>query len=64
MQSDESGNSHLANETSQTNRSHHDYQYDAYDNWTERIASSGSDNASPLQRSNVERREISYYPVS
>lgn len=63
MQSDESGNSHLINETSQTNRIHYDYQYDAYGNWTERIVSSRSDNSSPLQCSNVERREISYYPV-
>jgi hypothetical protein len=61
MQVDETGNEHFANESSETSRAHYDYQYDAHGNWIERIASFVAQNSSALQRSNIERRQISYY---
>ena len=64
MQVDETGNEHFGNETSETSSAHYDYQYDAHGNWIERITSSAAQNSSALQRSNIERRQISYYPNS
>jgi hypothetical protein len=64
MQVDETGNEYFANESSETTSAHYDYQYDAHGNWIERITSSAAQNSSALQRSNVERRQISYYPNS
>ena len=64
MQVDETGNEHFANETSETSSAHYDYQYDAHGNWIERITSSAAQNSSASQRSNIERRQISYYPNS
>jgi YD repeat-containing protein len=64
MQVDETGNEYFANESSETTSAHYDYQYDAHGNWIERITSSAAQNSSALQRSNIERRQISYYPNS
>jgi hypothetical protein len=64
MQADETGNQHFGTENSQTSRAHYDYQYDAHGNWTERIVSTLAETSSTPQRSNVERREIGYYPNS
>ena len=43
----------------QHNRS--DYQYDAHGNWTERVGSYRIGSQGEFQRSNVERRTITYY---
>jgi hypothetical protein len=64
MQVDETGNERFANESSETSSAHYDYQYDAHGNWIKRITSSAAQNSSPSQRSNIERRQISYYPNS
>jgi hypothetical protein len=42
-------------------RTRFDYQYDARGNWTERIVMSRSGSQQEFQRSNVERRTITYY---
>ncbi len=64
MKVNETGNEHFANESLETTSAHYDYQYDAHGNWIERIASFVAQNSSVLQRSNIERRQISYYPNS
>ena len=64
MQVDETGNEYFTNESSETTSAHYDYQYDAHGNWIERITWSAAQNSSALQRSNIERRQISYYPNS
>jgi hypothetical protein len=61
IQVDETGNEHFANESSETSRAHYDYRYDAHGNWIERITSFVAQSSSALQRSNIERRQISYY---
>jgi hypothetical protein len=64
MPVDETGNEYFANESSETTSAHYEYQYAAHGNWIERITSSAAQNSSALQRSNIERRQISYYPNS
>jgi hypothetical protein len=38
-----------------------EYTYDPHDNWTERVVSQRCDVHAGFQRSNVERRTLSYY---
>jgi hypothetical protein len=40
-----------------------EYRYDAQGNWTERVVSYRLEPNPDFQRSNVERREITYYRV-
>jgi YD repeat-containing protein len=49
------------NENTRKQRIRFEYKYDALENWTECIVSSLHEPNSDFQRSNVERREISYY---
>jgi len=50
--------------TEEEPREHHaryDYQYDAHGNWTERVGSYRIGSQPEFQRSNIERRTITYY---
>ena len=49
------------NETVRRHDGRYEYQYDREGNWTERIVSSRMDPNPIFQRSNVERRQITYY---
>jgi hypothetical protein len=41
-----------------------EYRYDAHGNWTERVVWNRLEPNPDFQRSNVERRAITYYPAS
>jgi YD repeat-containing protein len=58
---DDAGNSCTAKESSHTQTSHMEYKYDAQGNWTERIVLGRLEPNPNFERSNVERREITYY---
>ena len=49
-------------ETARRHQVRYEYQYDREGNWTERIVSSRQQDSSSFQRSNVERRQITYHP--
>jgi hypothetical protein len=61
MQIDEEGNLLPANEGSHAQDVRFEYTYDARGNWTERVVWSRLHPNPNFQRSNVERREITYY---
>ena len=61
FQSDESGNLRLVNEKVLRRDVRYEYKYDSQDNWTERVVSVRYETNPDFQRSNIERREISYY---
>jgi hypothetical protein len=41
----------------------YDYQYDSHGNWTERVGSYRIGSQPEFQRSNIERRTITYYEL-
>ena len=57
----ESGALRFKSERSHTQHTRFEYQYDAEGNWTERVVWSRLEPNPDFQRSNIERREISYY---
>jgi hypothetical protein len=59
---DADGTLRARNENVQRQDVRYDYQYDREGNWTERIVSSRLQPGATFQRSNVERRQITYYP--
>jgi hypothetical protein len=61
---DETGNLRPANEKSLRHKVRFEYKYDDRGNWTERIVSVCYESNPDFQRSNIERREITYYPES
>jgi hypothetical protein len=63
MNPDEAGNLPPSNEISTHQQVRFEYQYDAHGNWTERVVSVRLEQNPDFQRSNVERRKISYYPA-
>jgi hypothetical protein len=58
---DEHGELRTIARNSHTQHVHLQYQYDARDNWTERVTWLRSEPDPDFQRSNVERREITYH---
>jgi len=62
MQIDNEGNVRSAKETSHTQLARLEYKYDAQGNWTERVVWSRLEPNPNFQRSNVERRQFTYYP--
>ena len=61
---DETGNVKYSSERIDVQHNQLEYLYDAHGNWTERIVSFRSDSEPTFQRSNIERRVITYYPTS
>ena len=61
---DESGNVKYSSDRINVQHYQLEYLYDAHGNWTERIVSSRSESEPTFQRSNIERRTISYYLTS
>jgi len=61
MQMDEEGNLHRAKETSNTHHVRFEYRYDAQGNWLEQVVWSRLEPNPNFERSNVTRREITYY---
>jgi hypothetical protein len=57
---DDSGAVRRDEEPSESSQSRYEYQYDARGNWIERIGSWRSEYQPDFQRSNVERRTITY----
>jgi YD repeat-containing protein len=64
MQMDEQGNLLPSNESSHGQHTRYSYTYDARGNWTERVVWIIFEPAKDFQRSNVERRQITYYPAT
>ena len=62
MHIDGEGNLSYAKETSHTQFARLEYKYDAQGNWTERVVWSRLEPNPNFQRSNVERRQFTYYP--
>jgi hypothetical protein len=60
---DENGELRAAAENTRKYQMRFEYRYDAQGNWTERIVWNRHEPNPDFQRSNVERREISYYEV-
>jgi YD repeat-containing protein len=60
---DESGNMHYTSERTTVHHNRLEYLYDAHENWTERIVSFRSESEPNFQRSNIERRMITYYSM-
>ena len=58
---DRDGNLRTNSENSNTRVSRFEYTYDAQGNWTERVVGSRLEPNPNFQRSNVERRQLSYY---
>jgi hypothetical protein len=58
---DETGSLHYSPDRIDVQHSRLEYLYDAQGNWTERIVSFRSDSEPAFQRSNIERRMITYY---
>jgi len=63
LQMDEQGSLKTASERSSVQHSRMEYRYDGQGNWTERVIWSRLEPNPNLQRSNIERREITYYAV-
>ena len=61
MNVDEAGNPQASNEISTHQQVRYQYQYDTHGNWTERAVSVRLEQNPDFQRSNIERRKISYY---
>jgi len=61
MRIDEEGNLHPTKETSSTQNVRFEYRYDSQGNWTERVVWSQLEPNPNFERSNVTRREITYY---
>jgi antitoxin component YwqK of YwqJK toxin-antitoxin module len=61
MQMDETGNLHPTKENSHKQHVRFEYRYDDHGNWTERIVWNRWEANPNFERSNVERREITYY---
>lgn len=62
MQIDEEGALHTTKENSYTQNIRFEYRYDAQSNWTERVVWSRLVPNPNAERSNIVRREITYYP--
>ncbi len=62
-QIDENGELQTTTENTRKQQIRYEYAYDALGNWTERVVWSRYEPNPDFQRSNVERREISYYEV-
>jgi hypothetical protein len=62
MQVDEEGTLRPTKENSYTQDTRFEYRYDAQGNWTERVVWSRLSPNPNFERSNVVRREITYYP--
>jgi hypothetical protein len=58
---DETGNVHYTLDRLNVQHNRLEYLYDAHGNWTERIVSFRSESEPDFQRSNIERRMITYY---
>jgi len=58
---DESGNLQPSNEKSSRSEVRFDYKFDKHGNWIERVVSVRYESNTEFQRSNIERREITYY---
>jgi hypothetical protein len=61
MRMDKNGNFHSTKENSDVQTFRFDYTYDARGNWTERVFSGRLGSNPNFERSNVERRAITYY---
>jgi hypothetical protein len=61
---DETGNVQYSSDRINVQHNQLEYLYDAHGNWTERIVSIRSESEPTFQRSNIERRMITYYPTS
>jgi hypothetical protein len=61
MRMDKDGNFHSTKENSNVQTFRFDYTYDARGNWTEKVVWSGLESNPNFERSNVERRAITYY---
>ena len=61
VQIDEEGNLHPTKETSSTQNVRFEYKYDSRGNWTEQVVWSQLEPNPNFERSNVTRREITYY---
>ncbi len=60
----DTGELRTASEDSRKNQARFDYSYDAHGNWTERVVWVRYGSHSDFQRSNVERRLISYHDMA
>ena len=60
---DEHGNQHTVSDHSSRQYSRFEYQYDKQGNWTERVVWTRIEPNPNFERSNIERREITYYSV-
>ena len=60
---DETGNVKYSSDRINVRHNQLEYLYDAHGNWTERIVSFRSESEPTFQRSNIERRMITYYPT-
>jgi hypothetical protein len=58
---DETGNVHYTSDRLNVQHNRLEYLYDSHGNWTERIVSFRSESEPDFQRSNIERRMITYY---
>jgi hypothetical protein len=58
---DEQANPRYSNETAHAQHSRYVYKYDVEENWTEREVWTNFQPGGDLKRSNIERREITYY---
>jgi hypothetical protein len=58
---DETGNMHYSSDRMNVQHNQLEYLYDEHENWTERIVSFRSESEPKFQRSNIERRIITYY---
>ncbi len=61
MQIDDAGILHTTKETSSTQNIRMDYTYDAQGNWLERVVWGRLESNPSFERSNITRREITYY---
>ena len=57
---DEIGNMHYTSDRVNVQHNRLEYRYDAHGNWTERIVSCRPEAEPGFQRSNIERRAITY----
>ena len=58
---DEIGNVHYSSDRVNVQNNRFEYRYDAHVNWTERIVSYRPESEAEFQRSNIERRAITYH---
>jgi hypothetical protein len=58
---DEIGNVHYSSDRENVQHNRLEYRYDAHGNWTERIVSFRPESEPDFQRSNIERRAITYH---